>query len=149
MNSVGITKSCSVEDSVFYRVWLNSKTFKPHGCFWPTPLFDPRTKILWTHATDAKCFTHVTCAKIFGPTLNTPTTLKFDQLQPQIHAPTLPTSPTNQRYPSYLSDFLIKANKSVYIVKSRQRYHLNLYDILLHVINHALKDMYILNYRTF
>ena len=130
--------------------------------FWPTPFFDPCTKILWTHATDAKCFIHVTCAKISGPTLptlptpkffrptlNTPTTLKFDQLQPQIHAPTLPTSPTNQRYSSYLSDFLIKVNKSVYIVKSRQRYHLKLNDILLHVINHALKDMYILNYRTF
>ena len=38
---------------------------------------------------------------------------------------------------------------SEYIAKSRQRYHLTLNDILLHVSNHALKDMYILNYGTF
>ena len=43
----------------------------------------------------------------------------------------------------------IKVNKSVYIAKSRQRYHLTLTDILLHVSNHALRDMYILNYGTF
>ena len=44
---------------------------------------------------------------------------------------------------------MLKLNKSVYIVKSRQRYHLKLNDILLHVSNRALKDMYILNYGTF
>ena len=43
----------------------------------------------------------------------------------------------------------LKVKKSVYIAKSRQRYHLTLNDILLHVSNHALKDMYILNYGTF
>ena len=42
-----------------------------------------------------------------------------------------------------------KVNKSVYIAKSRQRYHLTLPDILLHVSNHALNDIYILNYGTF
>ena len=44
---------------------------------------------------------------------------------------------------------MLKLNKSVYIVKSGQRYYLKLNDILLHVSNHALKDMYILNYETF
>ena len=35
------------------------------------------------------------------------------------------------------------------MAKSRQRYHLTLNDVLLHVSNHALKDMYILNHGTF
>ena len=43
----------------------------------------------------------------------------------------------------------VKVNKSVYIAKLRQRYHLILNNILLHVSNHTLKDMYILNYGTF
>ena len=34
---------------------------------------------------------------------------------------------------------------SVYIGKSRQWYHLTLNNILLHVSNYALKDMYILD----
>ena len=42
----------------------------------------------------------------------------------------------------------LKVNKSVYIAKSRQRYHKTLNNILLHVSNHALKDMYMLNYGT-
>ena len=44
---------------------------------------------------------------------------------------------------------LLKVNKSVYILKSRQRYHSTLNNILLHVSNHALKDMDMLNYGTF
>ena len=39
-------------------------------------------------------------------------------------------------------------NKSVYIAKSRQRYHKTLNKILLHGTNHALKDMCMLNYET-
>ena len=54
LNSVGIIKSYSIEDSVFYRVWLTSKTFEPTLFFWPTPLFDPGAKILGTHVTHAK-----------------------------------------------------------------------------------------------
>ena len=42
---------------------------------------------------------------------------------------------------------IIKVNKSVYIVKSRQRYDKTL-NFLQHVPNHALKDMYMLNCRT-
>ena len=34
----------------------------------------------------------------------------------------------------------------VYIAKSRQRYYKTLNNIMLHVPNHALKDMYMLNY---
>ena len=37
-----------------------------------------------------------------------------------------------------------KVNKSVYIAKSRQRYYKTLNNILLHVPNHALKDVYML-----
>ena len=37
-------------------------------------------------------------------------------------------------------------NKSVHIAKSRQRYYKTLNNILLHVPNHALKDVYMLNY---
>ena len=43
---------------------------------------------------------------------------------------------------------LFKANKSVYKAKSRQRYYKTFNNILLHVPNHALKDVYMLNYRT-
>ena len=43
----------------------------------------------------------------------------------------------------YLS---IKVNKSVYIAKLRQRYYKTLKNILLHVSNHSLKDMYMFNY---
>ena len=39
-------------------------------------------------------------------------------------------------------------NKSVYIAKSRQPYYQTLNSILLHVPNHALKDVYMLNYGT-
>ena len=42
--------------------------------------------------------------------------------------------------------FIIKVNKSVYIAKSRQQYYKTLNNILLHVPNHALKDVYMLNY---
>ena len=45
--------------------------------------------------------------------------------------------------------FSLKVNKSAYIAKSRQHYHLTLSNILLHVSNHFLKDMYMLNYGTF
>ena len=37
-------------------------------------------------------------------------------------------------------------NKSVYIAKSTQQYHKTLNKVLLHVSNHALKDMYMFNY---
>ena len=45
-------------------------------------------------------------------------------------------------------DPTFKVNKSVYIVKLRQRYHKPLNSILLHVSNHTLKDMYMFNYGT-
>ena len=45
--------------------------------------------------------------------------------------------------------FQVKVNKSVNIAKSRQRYYKPLNNILLHVSNHTLKDMYMLNYGTF
>ena len=38
-----------------------------------------------------------------------------------------------------------KVNKSVYIAKSQQRYYQILNNISLHVPNHALKDVYMLN----
>ena len=40
----------------------------------------------------------------------------------------------------------IKVSKSVYIAKSRQRFHITLTIFLLHVPNHALKKLYILNH---
>ena len=43
---------------------------------------------------------------------------------------------------------LLKVNQSVYIAKSRQWYEKTLNNVLLHVSNHALKDMYMLNYKT-
>ena len=43
---------------------------------------------------------------------------------------------------------VIKVNKSVYIAIWRQRYHKTLNSILLHMSNHALKDVYRLNYET-
>ena len=49
----------------------------------------------------------------------------------------------------YLANINVKVNKSVYKAKSRQRYHWTLNKILLHVSNHTLKDMYMLNYGTF
>ena len=45
-------------------------------------------------------------------------------------------------------DPTFKVNKSVYIAKSRQRYHKPLNSILLHVSNHTLKYMYMFNYGT-
>ena len=81
LNSVGIIKSYSIEDSVFYKVWLTSKTFEPTLFFWPTPLFDPGAKILGTHATHAKCLTHVTHAKVLGPTPPMLPTPKFLDLR--------------------------------------------------------------------
>ena len=42
----------------------------------------------------------------------------------------------------------IKVNKSVYIAKSRQQCYKTLNNILLHVPNNALKDVYMLNYGT-
>ena len=41
---------------------------------------------------------------------------------------------------------ILKVNKSVYVAKSRQRYYRTLNNILLHVLNHALKDVYMLSY---
>ena len=41
---------------------------------------------------------------------------------------------------------LVKVNKSIYIAKSRQQYYKTLNNILLNVPNHALKDLYMLNY---
>ena len=41
-----------------------------------------------------------------------------------------------------------KVNKSVYIAKSRQRYHKTPNNILLHMSNHALKEMYMPDYRS-
>ena len=95
LNSVGIIKSYSIEDSVFYKVWLISKTFEPTLFFWPTPLFDPGAKILGTHATHAKCLTYVTHAKILGPT---PPMLPT----PKLFRPTLPTSPKLEYFLSRL-----------------------------------------------
>ena len=46
-------------------------------------------------------------------------------------------------------NFIIKVNKSVYIAESRQRYHKPRNNIFLHVSNHTLKDMYMLNYGPF
>ena len=43
---------------------------------------------------------------------------------------------------------LFKVNESVYIAKSRQRYHKTLNKFLLHVPNHTLKDARMLNYGT-
>ena len=48
--------------------------------------------------------------------------------------------------PSFMFLIIVIVNK--YTAKSRQPYHL-IFNILLHVSNHALKDMYILNYGTF
>ena len=45
--------------------------------------------------------------------------------------------------------YFFKVNKSVYTAKSRQRYHKTFNNILLHVSNHTLEDMYMLNYGTF
>ena len=42
----------------------------------------------------------------------------------------------------------IKVNKSVHIAKWRQRYYKTLNNIFLYVPNHALKDVYMLNYGT-
>ena len=42
----------------------------------------------------------------------------------------------------------IKVNKSVYIAKSRQQCYKTLNNILLHVPNNTLKDVYMLNYGT-
>ena len=42
----------------------------------------------------------------------------------------------------------IKVNKSVYIAKWRQWYYKTINNIFLHVPNHALKDVYMLNYGT-
>ena len=47
----------------------------------------------------------------------------------------------------FLFSKYIKVNKSIYIAKSRQQYFKTLTNILLHVPNHALKDVYMLNYR--
>ena len=45
-----------------------------------------------------------------------------------------------------MKHFKLKVNKSVYIAKSRQRYYKTFKNILLLVPNHALKDVYMLNY---
>ena len=42
-------------------------------------------------------------------------------------------------------NYKVKVNKSIYIAKLRQRYYKTLKNILLHLSNHALKDMYMLN----
>ena len=42
----------------------------------------------------------------------------------------------------------IKVNMSVYIAKSRQRFDVTLNNFLLHVPNHALKGLYMLNDET-
>ena len=42
---------------------------------------------------------------------------------------------------------ILKVNKSVYVAKSRQRYYRTLNNILLHVPNHALKAVFVLNYK--
>ena len=83
-------------DSVFYRTWLNSKTFKPMTLFWARPFFlfffvtstthATYARILWTHANHA---THETTQPLYPR-------------HPQNHATTLSTPPTNPRYPRYL-----------------------------------------------
>ena len=50
--------------------------------------------------------------------------------------------------PKGFSFFVIKVNKSVYVAKLGQRYDKTLNNFLLRVPNHALKDMYMLNYGT-
>ena len=47
--------------------------------------------------------------------------------------------------PNISEQLTIKGNKSAYIAKSGQRYDKTLNNFLLHVQNHALKDMYILD----
>ena len=42
----------------------------------------------------------------------------------------------------------INLNKSAYIAKQGQRYGKTLNNLSLHVLNHVLKEMYILNYET-
>ena len=41
-----------------------------------------------------------------------------------------------------LGNFNLKANKSVYIAKLRQRYYKTLKNILFHMSNHTLKDVH-------
>ena len=95
-----------IRQNVFYRVWLNSKTFKPQRpekyLFWLAPFYldtshffnprqnfmDPRhqrhffdhAKILWTHL----------CTKFYEPTP--------------------PTNPGYPRNPRYLADSVVKHN---------------------------------------
>ena len=110
LNSVVGVKSFSLEDSVFYTVWLNSKTFKATPffdlrknfnpcCFLePGNLFDPcqnfnsshlfktNPKLSWDHAT-------------FWPTLTMPTTSKFsDPRQKLTYATREPTHPCYPRH---------------------------------------------------
>ena len=80
MNSVGTIKSYSIQDSVFYRVWLNSKALKPTLLFWPTPNFNgPTPSTLRT-------------PKFYGPMLLMPPTPK--NLLHATHETTLLTTPT-------------------------------------------------------
>ena len=55
-----------------------------------------------------------------------------------------------QNLTSFLNDLSdvehLKVNKSVYRANSRHRYHKTLNNIFLHVSNHTLKDVYMLNY---
>ena len=46
----------------------------------------------------------------------------------------------------FLDDGMFKVNKSVYIAKLGQRYNKSLIKFLLHVSNHVLRFMYMLNY---
>ena len=118
LNSVVGVKSFSLEDTVFYTVWLNSKTFKATPffdlrknfnpcCFLdPGNLFDPcqnfnsshlfktNPKLSWDHATFWPTLTMPTTSKFYGPTP------KIDLRHSRTHSPLLPTPPLNSHYMS-------------------------------------------------
>ena len=97
---------------VFYRVWLNSKTFKPIPFFWRTSFFWPMLSIpkFWPTPLTPKFYEPTPPTPKFqpmppttptpnfcGPTLPTPPTSNFDPRQPRTHATHAthePTQPT-------------------------------------------------------
>ena len=90
--------------SVFYRVWLNSKTFTHtafltnanHATYAKISTHATHAKILWTHATHAKISvhaTHITYAKIL-----------WTHATQAPGAQIWPTPPTHPRYPCHSRD---------------------------------------------
>ena len=111
--------------TVFYRVWLNSKIFKPSPFFWrtpffwPTPLtppmpkFRPMSPILKFNGPTSPPAqfqpTPLTTPTLnpYGPTLPTTPTPNFDPHHPRTHSPTHPCCalhPLHPRYPRHLAD---------------------------------------------